>query len=328
MRKISGELVRWAKSVSYEKIPEDVKNITKLQLIGMFASAFSGLKVNTGKKFLEAALFFAEDGDFPVIGSDKKVSFKDALQIYSTLSMILDYDDYLFMGHTGHSSVWVSLFSSILNNKSSEDMLTGVVVGNESGGRLGGSVLLGNQNGQMWSYIHGVNSVLIYGKLSDMSFESILGGVGNYLYQPHYPLYPGFMGAESKIFTASDPILAGIKAVKYSSAGIMGFDSIIEHERGFLNGFSFYPFDFMFTGFGKSWLTKTLAVKKYPGCAYIDTTIDSILKIISDASDEGIEITDSNIEKIDINANLLTVEMDNLAQDYFNPIKKDLKLIK
>ena len=138
-----------------------------------------------GRKFLDAALYFASEGDFSVPGSNKKVSFNDALYIYSTLSMILDYDDYIFMGHTGHSAVWDSLLTSILNNKSSKEFLNGVVIGNEAGGRVGGSVLLGNQNGQMWSYLHGINSVLIFGKLSEMSFETILGGLGNYLYQPH-----------------------------------------------------------------------------------------------------------------------------------------------
>jgi len=319
MRKISGELVRWVISSDYDKIPEKVVNITKLQVLGLFGSVFASLKVNEGKKFLEAALNFSSGGDFPVPGSNKKVSFGDALYIYSTLSMVLDYDDYLFMGHTGHSAVWVSLLTSILNNRSSKDFINGVIIGNEAGGRVGGSVLLGNQNGQMWSYLHGINSVLIYGKLSDMSFETILGGLGNYLYQPHFPLYPGFMGAESKIFTASEPISSGLKALKYSSAGIGGFDEIMEHENGFLNNLSYYPFDFMFTGFGTSWLTKTLAVKKYPGCAYIDTTIDSLLKIIKDAEDEKLEIVADNIEEIVVNANLLTVEMDNMAQDYFKP---------
>ncbi len=313
-RKLTAEVARWALAVEYDRIPPEVIRIARYQILGMLGSVFGSLKTAGGKKIVEYIEQTGKGGDLHVPLSRKKVTLKDALRAYASLSMLLDYDDYLFMGHTGHSAVWVSLLGGLLEGKDGREILTGVVIGNEIGGRLGGAVLLGPHNGQMWSFIHGVNSSLIMGRFRGLDFEQILGAISLYLYQPHYPLYPGFMGSDAKIFTAVRPIIEGLESVELARFGFHGHDRILEIDRGFLANFSVFPLDFFISDFGRSWLTETLAVKLYPGCAYIDTTIDALRELKEDE-----EFPVEKIRRIKIDANLLTYQMNRIAEEYFDP---------
>jgi hypothetical protein len=58
----------------------------------------------------------------------------------------------------------------------------------------------------------------------------------------------------------------------------------------------------MFTGLGEEWATRTLTVKTYPGCAYIDSTVDSLLRMGPLAADD--------VKEIVIDAGLLTCGME------------------
>ena len=309
----SAEMVRWVKSVNYEKIPQSIREITKYQILGLLGAIFGSLKTDLGKKVIRFYEKHSQIGEFPLPGSEKKISLKDSVEAFASLSMLLDYDDYLFMGHTGHSAVWVSLLPALALGRSSKDVIKSIVIGNEVGGRLGGAVLFGPHNGQMWSFIHGVNTALIYGKLLELPFESLLDAVGIYLYQANYPLYPGFMGSEAKIFTAARPIREGFFAVEAAEDGFSGHSRIIEAEKGFLKNFSFFPLDFMIGSWGKVWLTGTLAVKLYPGCAYIDTTMDVLSKLVQQE-----EFNAEKVNKVKIDANILSLQMDRIAQEFFD----------
>ncbi len=313
-KKITAEVARWGVVADYERIPSEIVKRLRYQILGMLGSFFGSLRTDMGKRFFDHLVSIARPGEIPVPATDKKVSLEDALRIYTSMSMLLDYDDYLFMGHTGHSAVWTSLLAGLKFQKSSREILTGIAIGNEAGGRLGGAVLLGPHNGQMWSFIHGVNSALIYGRFSGLDFEQILNAVSLYLYQPHYPLYPGFMNSDAKILTAARPVIEGIHAVEIARGGFGGYERIIEGKRGLLENFSIVPFDFLISDFGRSWVTYSLAVKIYPGCAYIDTTMDALNEIFREK-----EIDPDKIREVHIRANLLTFQMNRIAEDYFDP---------
>jgi 2-methylcitrate dehydratase PrpD len=66
-----------------------------------------------------------------------------------------------------------------------------------------------------------------------------------------------------------------------------------------------------YEGFGKVWLTDTLSYKVYPGCAYIDTSVDCVLGL---ARHHNIDA--KKVKAVHIAAGPLTLGMEALATPY------------
>jgi hypothetical protein len=80
---------------------------------------------------------------------------------------------------------------------------------------------------------------------------------------------------------------------------------VIEHPRGVLANLSFAPRPAMFGGLGRVWLTDTLAFKRLPGCAYLQSIAEGSCAVGLSASD---------VAAVEIDASWLTCEMESLGQ--------------
>lgn len=307
-------ITQWACGLKYDDIPARVIEKAKLQILNTIAAVLSG-KYAGG---LEKADFFnLPDGPATIIASGKKTRSEYAAFINALYSMSFDFDDYLFMGHTAHSSVLVSLAIAEEKGFTLKDVIVAQVIANEVEGRLGASVLLGYHNGQMWSYIHLAGSAIAAAKLLGLSTEQTASAIALALYQPNYPLVPGFMISDSKLLTASLPILSGMICAKLAQIGFHGNTDILETENGFLSRFAYLPLPHMLSGLGEWWVTDTIAFKPYPGCAYIDTAVDSTYKIMNEYMNKmGKPLKPSHIKQVDVFANILTMGMNALSERY------------
>lgn len=294
----------WASSVKFENIPDDVVRKAKLQIANNIAAGLGSLN-SDGKEYTKEFGIRGE-GNCTVIDG-RETDLVSAYFLNSSYSMMHDFDDYLFMGHTGHSSVFSSLALCEKTEKSSEEFIKNVIIGNELGGRLGASVIIGPHNGQMWSFIHQAITAAITGVALGGDGETVLDSVSMSLYNPPYTLEPGFMGGESKFLTASASGSTGLNAGFFSLSGASGNGSIFETEKGFLDKFSFLPLPETLTGFGESWVTRSIAFKPYPGCAYIQSPLECVNEIITDPEE---------IEEIEVRGSLLTIGMENMSKPY------------
>jgi 2-methylcitrate dehydratase PrpD len=225
--------------------------------------------------------------------------------------MALDYDDYLFAGHTGHSAVLVSLAMTESLGLSGRDWLLAQVIANEIEGRVGASVLLGPLNGQLWSFIHLIGGAVIAGKLLGMDGAGIRSAVGIAFLQPSYGLWAPFFGSEAKILLAAPPAVGGVQAAEMAAAGLEGCGDVLENAQGFVEAFTQDSLMGAYGGLGKTWLTDTLCYKIYPGCAYVDTAVDCVLGL---ARRE--EIDPARVEAVEVAAGPLTLGMEALASPH------------
>jgi len=316
----------WAAALTYDQIPPRVVQKARLQLLSTVAAAHAGARHEIGQAVLSAADYFAGDGPCTIVPTGKKADLMAAAWANACLSMSLDYDDYLLFGHTGHSAVMASLAAAEKNGRSLKELLTAQVIANEVSGRLGAGVLLGPHNGQGWSHIHLAGAAAAAAKLMELSPRQTAHAMGISLYQPTYVLWPGFMGPDSKTTTAATPVVTGLAAAALASKGATGPLDVIEHPQGYLARMSYVPTPFFISGFGRSWVTDTLAFKIYPGCAYIDTTVDAVLMIMQEYEKQhDKKIEPSEVKKVRVEATILTVEMDNLSKtggafDPLNPV--------
>lgn len=276
-------------------IPEDLNFILDFQIKNLNLSAEIG---RNAIKYDERAGKFLGDQILSAI-------------INSAASIFYDWDDYLFAGHTGHSSVFVS--QALTSDP--EKVMKSVLIGNEIGGRIGILFLFGPLNGQMMSYIHGIVSCVLT--------EYIQGDISNipkrfsyYVSNPNFLTYGGFMGGNTKIFSSVFPIVSGMLASVFE-LGSNNFS-----EESFLDLFSFSSIKSITKKleeiFSPSFfLTKTLMVKKYPACAYVIPQVECALSIRDKIEDIEGDINIEKIKKIKIEYSAINQILDKIASRFF-----------
>ncbi len=301
-------IARWATELTFRDIPSDVVELCRAQRKSVLAAIAASSGDAASRHVLDAVASFACDGPAPLVGTDRYVKTEDAVYAAAALSIALDFDDYVCFGHTGHSAVLVPLLLAAETGAPGRDQLVAQVVANEVGARLGGACLIGPQNGQLWSFIHAAEAALSAARLFHLDADRTAHALALSLYQPARATLPGFMAPDSKLLTASEPAVAGMRAARLAACGVTGPLDVLDHPDGFLSAFAHAPIPGMLSGLGDGWATKTLCVKPYPGCAYLDTTLDALVALGPLGPDE--------IESVVVDAGMLTTGMDSMSSEY------------
>jgi hypothetical protein len=276
------EIGAWAAGQSVGDLPASVRERAEMQALCVAAGRAAGEKA--------AAPFAAAAPDGPVG------------EVYrsAVASIAHDWDDYLFMGHTGHSAVPAAAAFA----PDAERALVAQVAANEVSGRLGAALFFGPHNGQFWASIHCASAAVAASIGLGLDARQTAHALAIALYQPPYGMWPGFMGPKTKLLTAAEPAALGARAAMLAAEGITGALDVIEHPRGVLASLSFAPQPGMLGGLGSVWLTDTLAYKRLPGCAYLQSVGEAALASSVDVGE---------IAAVEIEAGWLTCEMEELG---------------
>ncbi len=298
-----------------EGIPRRIRELCSAQLLSVAAATLSGRATDDGQAILRAIRKISKGRRSRLPGGGTS-GLLEALDASACWSMEQDYDDYLFMGHTGHSATWVPLLVGDWLDAGPDDVLCAMVIANEVGGRLGASLLFGPHNGQMWVPLHRLAAACATSRLLKLDEEQTIAAMSIALYDANDPVFHGFMGPGSKIRTAANSIVGGVMAAIAAGEGLTGAADIVEHRRGFWNRFTFFPLRGTFQGLGTSWVTDTLAIKPWPGCAYVDTTIQAVLQAVArHVSGGGRPVHPEQVQRVRVDAGMLTVGMDALSRE-------------
>jgi 2-methylcitrate dehydratase PrpD len=300
----------WAAGLQFRELPARVVESARWQTASCLGALYAGLATASGRAAARADLGMGVGGPCTLI-PEGAAPMARAAHAHACLSMALDYDDYLPMGHTGHSAVWVALAAAEAHGRSLGEAIAAQVAANEIAGRLGAAVLVGPHNGQLWSHIHLAGAACAAGLLAGLDPKRLAHAMAIALYQPTWALAPGFMGPSSKVATAATPVAAGIAAASLAAEGIEGPLDLVEHPQGYLQALSFAPLSGFLTGLGEAWLTDALAFKIYPGCAYVDAPLDALFDALAAF---GRPVDPEEVAEIDVRATLLTVGMDRMAR--------------
>ncbi len=303
----------WIEGVSPADVPATVMFAARLQLANMLAAAFAAQAAPEAREVIDAAdALGGNSGSATTLLDGQKRPILDAVLCNAAAAMTHDFDDIVWMGHTGHSAVFASLAVAESEDKKIDDLLLAIVIANELGGRLGASSFFGPLNGQMWSFIHLIGAAAATAKLLGLDRERTTNALSIALYQPTFPLQPGFMRPTSKLLTAATPTCTGIQAAYLARAGMTGDPRVLDDQRGFWSRFSFLPLRGMLGGLGKTWVTSTLACKTYPGCFYHQTTCTALARIL----DQTGPIASDDIASVRIETTKLATEVSRFAASY------------
>ena len=304
-------IAEWVSEAKFEYIPERVIYEAKTQIMNIIAAIFAGTQTESGKIVLETVDEWGDKDEATIIPKGKRTTVRNAVYANSVLSMTLDYDDYVYPVHTGHSAVNVPLALAEKLGRSGKDLLLAQIIATEVEARVGASIVMGVQNGQLCSSVHMIGSACAAAKLMGLDAKKMVNAIGIAMYQPNYGLFAGFMGSDAKVLTAAITATTGLEAAFLAAKGLTGTSTILEDENGFCENFAFAPVMSMFSGFGKTWLMDTICYKPYPGCAYVDTLVDCILKLARKN-----EIDPDIVSEVNIYANILTYKMDSYSQPF------------
>ncbi|HEV3229548.1 MAG TPA: MmgE/PrpD family protein [Solirubrobacteraceae bacterium] len=273
----------WAAQLSLSQVPPQVAERARLQTLATLAAGRAGR---------EAAAPFAAVAPSGPLG-----------EVYAgaAASIAHDWDDYLFMGHTGHSAVWTARAFT----DDPERALLAQIAANEVAGRLGAALFLGPHNGQFWASIHCGSAAVAAGVALALDAERLAQALAIALYQPPFGLVAGFMGPDTKLLTAAAPAVQGAQAALLAEEGVNGPLDVIEDRRGLLTHFAFVRRPAMLEELGRVWLTDTLAYKPVPGCAYLQPAVDAVL---------GTGVAAADIASVEVDAGYLTLAMEALGR--------------
>lgn len=303
------EIARWAAELDAADVPGDVVELCRAQRRSVLAAVAASIHDSATRRVIDAVDGWGGEGPAPLLLGHRTASVEDALFGACACSISLDFDDYCCFGHTGHSAVLVPLLLSAETHSPGTEQIVAQVIANEVGARLGGACLLGPLNGQLWSFLHAGSASLAAGRLIGLDGLRLSHALAIALTDSPRPTVPGFMAPDSKLVTAADPSVAGLRAARLAAAGVTGPLDVLDHPQGFLEAFSFAPLRGMLDGLGEAWATRTLTIKPYPGCAYLDTTVDALLEV-------GPFSAVSEIERVSVVAGLLTCGMDAMSSRY------------
>jgi 2-methylcitrate dehydratase PrpD len=305
------DIGEWAATVSYEDVPARIHPKTKAQVLSVIGAIHAGRHSEAAQAAFEVARSWGGPEECTVFAWGEKLPHHSAMFANCCASVAFDFDDYLFAGHTGHSAVCASLAYGEITGASGRDVLAAMTVANEVGGRLGASLLFGPHNGQMWAYIHLIESACAAGRLLGLDAGRMTHAIGIAFTQPVYPLMPAFMGPDSKLLIPASPTVEGARAAELAARGWTGAPEILEDKQGFLRKYNENNLGWMLSGLGEAWVSDSLTYKVVPGCAYIDTAVDALQDILRERP-----LRAQDVEDVHVRCGMFTYGMETFANMY------------
>ena len=304
------QLARWAHGLRLEQVPERVRAQAVNQILSMIAAVYSGWDSDLG---LPLARAFPPPGPGTAVILPTGVSAPEihAAMLMASWSMVLDFDDVMLGGHTGHSSVLVPL--AMANGRSGAELLLAQIVANEVAARINMVCAVGSTRGQMATHLHLVAAAAARAKLSSVDEETFANALGLAISYPAQALFPAFLGSDAKTFCAALPVRQGMEAVDAARAGLTAGADLLDDPKGFFATLARVPVREFLGGLGERWHTETNSFKIYPVCGYLCAAIDATLDLV-----RCHVFSPEDVTSVDVWSSLFTVGMDAHSAPYLD----------
>jgi hypothetical protein len=234
-----GEIAEWAVSLRAEALPDDVRRAAARERASVRGAIEASWATDAGRRWTRVT----------TPGHERDAG----------LSALLDYDDYGFLGHPGHSAAVVSGGHEEAHVAAAEVAL-----------RLGAACLLGPSHGQGWTFTHAPAAALAAGLRAGFDAKTLARALGLAFLAPATPTWGGLLATRAKPAATAAAVSVGLRAAALAAEGVR------PPRRAFSEGLaaaSFAPLTRLAGGLGERWFLPTLSFKPRPGCAYLQATL-------------------------------------------------------
>jgi 2-methylcitrate dehydratase PrpD len=303
-------MARWACNLTLDDVPPRVREQAVNQWLSTLAAIYTGYDSDLGPRIAEA--FPAPGpGAARISPTGESAPPAHAAMLMAAWSMVLDFDDVMLGGHTGHSSVIVPL--ALAAGRSGSELLVAQIVANEIAARINMVCAVGSTRGQMATHLHLIAAAAARAKLEGLNETRFAEALAFAMSYPGHALYPAFLGSDAKVLCAALPVRTGMEAVDAVRAGLRAPHDPLDDPRGFFARAARIPVRDFLDGLGEQWHTETNSYKLYPVCGYLCAALDATLDLVRDHN-----LVPRDIAAVDVFASIFTVGMDAHSAPYLD----------
>jgi len=274
----------YAASLSFEDIPETVREATRLCILDTIVVMLAG--TTQGEPYRQLVAMAVESGGTPestILGFGNRVSAWMAAFVNSALSRPLHYDDTFDEGVTHASCTVVPAALAVaerIGGVSGRDFITAVTIGNDIICRMGLSIC---ERASGWrpdwyqTTIHGVfGAAAACAKLLGLDAVGMRNALGIALNASSGTLEGPLM---SNAFTANGAVLAASMAAR----GLEGAPNSLEGQTGLYPVYHGNDYDRgqLVDGLGERFVSAGISLKPWPGLRYYHPYIDATLQLVN-----------------------------------------------
>jgi 2-methylcitrate dehydratase PrpD len=287
---ISRRLAKFIKTISFEELPKDVIERTKILILDALSTTIAGHNSTYVKIGLE--LVKNNKGNTTIFTYDYRVPAIDATFINSLLANSIGQDDMQYKSHPGAIVVPTSLTLAEQEGSSGSDVITAVVAGYDIIGRiyLGAPSIIPRFRGI--PVLGPFGAAATAGKLLQLEEDKLTNALcyaANFSSGFTEGLISGFMEPKFHTGMASRN---GVTAAILAQAGAKASEKTLEGKAGFYQAFAGTNegLDLVTSELGKKFLIMDTTYKPYPICGFLQTTLDALLSLVKQHNISGAAI--------------------------------------
>ena len=297
---LTEKLARRYSTLQFDQIPADVVNAAKLHILDALGCLLAGSRLEAGRLAYELAVATSgANGTSTLLGSDRRVSFLDAVQAMSVAAHCGEMDDIHGGAGTCIGAMIVPALSAIgeKHGGPGEKFLEAAVVGYETIIRIGLAIDAPKLFAHGWwpSTICGAFGVVAAGaKFLDLSWEQTVNALGIASLHSGGMITGGNEGATARHLAFGHAAQNGMLALLAAEQGFTGPKRALEDPRGFCLTLCNEPnWDYLQSF--DSFLLPEVAFKPYPCARQLHAGVEALLKILRRTS-----FTPLSIEEIEL----------------------------
>lgn len=289
----------WATDLDPAALPDDVLDTAKQQVVSILAAAYAGTLMPPGRSVVDAVAGFRDPGTATVLapGRDLRVAGRNAALANAVLTQVLEWEDWVDWGHVGAGAVPVALAAaeqSVAEGRpvSGRDLLAGIVVGDEIGGRasevLQDVVQLGNAAPHQ-----PIGLTAVAARLLGLDQQAAMDALGAALTQElGGTIVLSWTGGAKGLLTGW-PAMVAMTAAELARTGLVGNRQLLEAGSGYMGKVSNIArmedaelLAELPRAPGDDWRLRTLVSKNYPLDGFKLAAVDSALAARERVPDE------------------------------------------
>lgn len=298
----SEEMARFTTELTYDDIPEDVRQAARLHLLDALGVGLAATTMDFGRVIHDAGSQMGTGGEATVIGFGTRLPVLAAALVNGTLIHGLDFDD-THIGAIHHATApALAAMLSVGESESAtgEEALTAYIIGLELGCRLAGAVPgeLHDRGFHPTGIMGTFAAVAVAGRLRGLDEDAIVRALGIAGSQA-----AGILEITDSWLKRLHPGWAahsGISAAIMGAAGFVGPRTVFEGDYGVYNAHVGRVPDRTELGLdslGSRWMTTEIALKPYPCCHFTHAFVDAALGLREELAARNIPL--DQIERIE-----------------------------
>lgn len=280
----------YVSKAEYEDLPEEVIHQAKRCILDTIGCMLSGCTTSLGKNIISLAKDMGGVGGTSTIAGGKgKVSPVQAAFANAALADVLDWNDFLFVGHCGCGTIPAALAVGEMGHVSGRDLITAVVMGYEVMGRIGLAVQPTEARFmQLWGVPSWVPfaAAVSAGKILRLNESQMATAIGYAGAFAPVPASWKYVETRSDVYHCIHGwcSMAGVFAALHAKRSFGGMNTILDGKHGWwlMAGSDRCNFRLMTRGLGKEYLILKTLVKRFPSNLWNQSFLDALYEAIKD----------------------------------------------